>query len=57
MNATFKGYIEVDMNAVFSIPKYYKGFHVSNEIHELKDGIDADQFVIGEEYDITDLVK
>lgn len=57
MKTTFKGYIEVDMNSVFFIPRYYKGFHTSNEIYELKDGIDADQFVIGEEYDITDLVK
>ena len=57
MKATFKGYINVEQNAVFSVPKFYKGFQISEKHYELKDDVNADKFVIGEEYDISDLVK
>ena len=57
MKAVFKGFISVEQNAVFAIPKTYKGFVVSETHYELKDGINADQFVIGEEYDIAGITK
>ena len=57
MKAVFKGFISVEQNAVFSVAKTYKGFVISETHYELKDGIDADQFVIGEEYDIAGIVN
>lgn len=57
MKAVFKGFISVEQNAVFAVAKTYKGFIVSENHYELKDGIDADQFIIGEEYDIAGITK
>lgn len=57
LKATFKGFIAVDQNAVFAVAKAYNGFVISETHYELKDGINADQFVIGEEYDIAGITK
>lgn len=57
MKAVFKGYISVEQNAVFAVAKTYKGLVISEAHYELKDGITADQFVIGEEYDIAGITK
>lgn len=57
MKAVFKGYISVEQNAVFAVEKPYKGLVISETHYELKDGISADQFVIGEEYDIAGITK
>jgi len=57
LKATFKGFIAVDQNAVFAVANVYKGFAISETHYELKDGISVDQFVIGEEYDITGITK
>lgn len=54
MKATFQGYVSVDKNAVFTIVANSYGF---TKEYELKDGIDADKFIIGEEYVIDGLVK
>lgn len=56
MKATFKGFISVEMNAVFAVENVVNGFAISEKHYELKDGINADQFVIGEEYEIDGLV-
>lgn len=54
MKATFKGHVSVDRNAVFTVVVNAYGF---TKEYELKDDIDADKFVIGEEYEIDGLVK
>ena len=57
MKAIFKGFVSAEQNAVFAVEKTYNGFVISETHYELKDGINADQFVIGEEYDITGITK
>ena len=57
MKAVFQGFISVQQNAIFAVPKEYKGIVTGWDHYELKDGIDYDQFVIGEEYDITGITK
>lgn len=57
MKATFKGYINVEKNAVFVTENKYKGIAISETHHELKDDINSDNYVIGEEYEIDGIVK
>ena len=58
MKAEYIGYTDVDSNAMFRTPGFVKGnLVVTWKLFELKDGINADEFVIGEEYYIDGLVK
>lgn len=61
MKAIFKGYTSVDHNAFFAIEHKKKiggrELVVSSRHLELKDGINADNFYIGVEYDVTNLIK
>ena len=57
MKAIFEGHINVDKNAVFYINIERKGMVIGQQRFELKDGINADNYKIGEEYDIEGLVK
>jgi len=57
--AKFIGYISIEENAMFEAPARIarNGQVISVSLFELKDGINADCYVIGEEYDITGLCK
>lgn len=57
MNATFKGFISVDQNAVFSVEKLYGATVISENFFKLKDGINADAFIIGRTYNISGITK
>lgn len=57
MKATFEGYINVDKNAVFFVNIERKGMVIGKQRFELKDGVNPDNYTIGEEYEIEGLVK
>lgn len=57
MKAVFKAYISLDKNAVFAVEKIYNNKVIAQKLYELKDGIDADKFIIGEIYEIEGLIK
>ena len=57
MKAIFKGFVTVEQNAVFHIEHKIGGHVVSRREVELKDGINADDFNIGQEYSIEGLTK
>lgn len=57
MKAVFKGYISLDKNAVFAVEKIYNNKVIGQKLYELKDGMDADRFIIGETYEIEGLIK
>ena len=57
MKAIYKGYVSTDKNAVFSVDHKYNGVVISEKHFELKDGINADGYVIGEQYEIDGLTK
>lgn len=57
MKAIYRGHISIEQNAIFAVERERFGFVVSEKHYELKDGINYDQFIIGEEYEIDGLVK
>lgn len=57
MKATFKGFTSVEKNATFSVSVKYKGVVLSEKILELKDGISADAYQIGQSYDVSEITK
>ena len=57
MKAIFKGFTSVEKNATFTVAVKYKGIVLSEKSFELKDGINADTYQIGQTYDISEITK
>ena len=57
MIAIFKGFISVEKNAVFAVERTYNGAVIGEKHFELKDGVNADCFIIGNKYPIDGLTK
>lgn len=51
MKATYEGFTNVDKNAQFS-----QQFKCAQKMHEVKDGVNTDSYVIGQEYEVCESI-